>query len=280
MKIFDMSSKFQFSLPSQVYNVNESEMNAITSNPALDFEQARKIFLKAQSILNEAKSYFVLDGFVSDHCEIVRDLSELYACLMSYETDLDRRCKMQKRRLDLLIPVCNEINEQFYLQIKRQLLFDIGSIYSDMMDSKLEIFNSKEEKNAMITKEKIASVNKINQLAMSSIQKFEEFLNTMKIQPDRKVLPEKFDEHNTRSALLAKFYIGRLYSKILTSEPNKRLENLKFCTENYKYIIDYCDNEKRENNSGPYDIMKIEYEICKEMVVYLPAKMDKIRNII
>jgi len=59
------------------------------------------VFLKAQSILNEVKAFFVLDGFVTDHSEIIRDLSELYNVLIFFDGDLDRRCKMQKRRLVL-----------------------------------------------------------------------------------------------------------------------------------------------------------------------------------
>jgi hypothetical protein len=97
-----------------------------------NYEQAKLVFLQAQSLMDGIKNIFVLDGFVSDHCEIIRDLSELYAGLLLFENDLDRRCKMQKRRLDLLIPVADNINEQFYLQMKRQLLFDIGSIYNDV----------------------------------------------------------------------------------------------------------------------------------------------------
>jgi hypothetical protein len=279
LKLLDIHSKFQFNLLNQLYDVSEFEKSAITSNPALDFEQARKIFLKAQSILNDAKSYFVLDGFVSDHCEIVRDESDLYASLLFFEADLDRRCKMQKRRLDLLIPVCNEINEQFYLQIKRQLLFDIASIYSEMMDTKIEIFNTSNDKNTLVTKEKVASVTKINMLASNAIEKFEEFLNTMKVQPNRKILPEKFDDHNVRSALLAKFYVGRLHSKIITTEPSKKLANLKCCFDHYKYLVDYCDKE-REDNPNPIEIMRVEYDLCKEMITYLPAQMEKIRHMI
>lgn len=140
-----------------VYKVKEIEKNAITSNPAVNFEQAREIFLKGQAVLNETKSYFKLDGFVSDHCEIVRDLSELFAALLFFESDADRRCKMQKRRLDLLIPICDDISEQHYLQAKRQLLFDIASIYHDLMDIKSEIYLEKKEKPELKDSKELAA---------------------------------------------------------------------------------------------------------------------------
>ena len=273
----DKPSHFRFNLPKNVYKIEQSELNAITANIALDFEDARKIFLKAQTILNEAKDFFALDGYVTDHCEIVRDLSELYSALLFFEADLDRRCKMQKRRLDLLIPICSDLSEQFYLQIKRQYLFDIGTINSDLMDMKIELFRERKEKNV---KEAASAIHKINTLAANSIEYFESFLNTMKVQPERKVLPDKFDDHNVRPALLAKFYIGRLHSKMITGEPGKRLANVKSTFDNYSYLVNYCEKHAN-NNDTSFDVMssmKVEYEICKELIVFMPVQMEKLRE--
>ena len=132
----------------------------------------------------------------------------------------------------------------------------------------------------MNPKETAKSVEKINSLAKSSIEYFESFLTTMKVQPKKEVLPEKLDDHNVRSALLAKFYIGRLYSKLITLEPKERLSNTKKTLENYTYLVDYCDKENKEENPSVLDRMKIEYNICKEMCTFLPAQMDKIRTMI
>ena len=274
------ASQFRFNMPQNVYRLDFYEKNAITSNIALDYEQAKNIFLKAQTILEEAKGFFKLDGYVSDHCEIVRDLSELYGALIFFEEDSDRRCKMIKRRLDLLIPISNEINEQYYLYIKRQCLFDIASIYSDLMDAKLDIFKSKKETNSITPKESAKAVEKINSLARNSIDFFEKFLTTMKVQPKREVLPDKIDDHNFRSALLAKFYTGRLYSKIISIEPKERLSNAKNTLDNYTFLVNYCDKEEKDGNSDVIDRMRIEYNICKEMITFLPAQMEKIRTMI
>ena len=46
---------------------------------------------------------------------------------------------MNKRRIDLLLPLLKEINSQFYLQISRQLQYEIGEIYSEMTDLKINI---------------------------------------------------------------------------------------------------------------------------------------------
>lgn len=199
---------------------------------------------------------------------------------MFFEEDAERRCKMIKRRLDLLLPVTNEISEQYYLYVKRQCLFDVGSIYSELMDTKIDIFKSKKETNSLTPKETTKSIEKINTLAKSSIEYFENFLNTMKVLPKREVLPEKLDDHNYRSALLAKFYIGRLHSKIIVSEPKERLINTKQTLDNYTFLVDYCEKESKEGNSDVIDRMKTEYGICKEMITFLPAQLEKIRTLI
>lgn len=279
----DKPSRFHFNLPTSLYDVKSVELSAITSNIPFDYEQARSIFLKAQTILNEVKGFFVLDGYVSDHSEIIRDISELYNRLIFFDSDADRRCKMHKRRLDLLIPLCDSISEQYYLTLKRQYLFDIGTIYSDMVDLKIEILSEKQDKfkeNPQLypfsPKESASAVTKINQLAKNSILRFEAFLTTMKVQPEKLLLPEKFDDHNVRPALLAKFYLGRLYSKIISTDAKIRLENCRITLECYSYLVKYCDDHREDNSKEAIDSMEIEYKVCKEMCAFLPGKLDKL----
>jgi KIF-binding protein len=100
----------------------------------------------------------------------------------------------------------------------------------------------------------------------------------MKVQPERFHLPPKYDDHNVRPAMLCHFYIGRLYSKLICNENSTRLDNCKQTLRAYSYIVDYCERQKLEGNNHPIEQMKVEYELCKEMISYLPAKMDKIRE--
>ena len=101
----------------------------------------------------------------------------------------------------------------------------------------------------------------------------------MKIQPARKVLPDKFDDHNVRPALLCKFYLGRLYSKIITNDTKQRIENCRLTLENYNYLTKYCDNHRADTTPEVIESMQIEYSVCKEMCTFLPAKMEKLRQL-
>ena len=81
--------------------------------------------------------------------------------------------------------------------------------------------------------------------------------------PKKEVLPEKFDDHTLRPALLAKFYLGRFYSKLITLEPAQRLENIRKTLENYTYLVEYCDKHKNDNSTEAIEQMNNEYTVCK-----------------
>ena len=47
------------------------------------------------------KKHFILDGFVTDFVELTQDLSKSWKHLAEFDTNLERRCKMHKRRIDM-----------------------------------------------------------------------------------------------------------------------------------------------------------------------------------
>ena len=295
IKECDKPPKFQFNFKNlksvpDFYNYLADVENkfSITANLILDYDQAKKLFTKIQKILQESSEYFKLDGYVTDHCEIVHDISDLYTLLIFYEPNIENKSKMFKRRLDLLKPIVDEISEQYYLLLKRQFLFDCADIYQQMMDIKYEIL---EEKRAELMKEKkevssenkklISSImSKINQLGSNAIAYYKKFIDTMKSMPDKLKLPEKFDAHNVRPILLAHFYIGRLYSKIVPNDNSHALENTKKTFDFYSYMITYCEKHKDDNDPdiNVMEVMKTEYNVCKEMLTFMPVKMENLRK--
>lgn len=64
-------------------------------------------FVCPSELCSKAKEYFQMDGYVTDHIEILQDHSSLFRALAFFEEDLERRCKMHKRRVDMLEPICN-----------------------------------------------------------------------------------------------------------------------------------------------------------------------------
>ena len=235
----------------------------ITDKYVLDFEQARELFLVVQKWLCDAKEYYTIDDRCSDYTELVQDHSRLYKQLIFFEGDYDRQCKMHKRRIDMLNNVVDQLNPQYYLLVCRQLMFELAETYSAMLDLKVSMAD---ESNGQPTGR---ALKKINTLTQQSIDEFNKYIDSLR--NTDKELPEKLAEDDERPAMIAHFYIGRLYSKFVDFDVTKRITNLKKSVEHYKFVVDYT-----KRHPSAKEIVKAEHDICEEMVLLLPAKMDKI----
>jgi len=236
----------------------------ITDKPVCVFGEARNVFKPVQSWLEAAKVFYALDGHCSDHVEIVRDHSSLYKVIAFFDPDLERQCKMHKRRVDMLGGILNQLSRQFYMLVCRQLMFELGEIYSTMLDNKLALI---EDSQAPPSEHARA---KINTLSGKSIENFQAYVDSFRNSEGK--LPDRFEDDDERPALLAHFYMGRLYSKFIDSDVTPRLRNMKNSVNNYKFLVDYCSV-----NPDAMENVKPERDLCEEMIVLLPAKMDKIR---
>ncbi|KAL2083240.1 hypothetical protein ACEWY4_021013 [Coilia grayii] len=229
----------------------------------LDFEEARAVFLVGQNYVGQAKEYFEMDGHVTDHIEILQDHSALFKVLAFFEEDLERRCKMHKRRVDMLEPICKELNAQYYLLVCRQLQFELAETYYEMMDLKLALADRQDDLDAH-------TVKKFNHLCGLSMKYYEMFLDSTRT-PEGK-FPAKLEDDLLRPALVAKFRVARLQSKLISASPTVQLENLGSSLESYKFVVQYC-----EENPEAKGAVETELELSEEMVNLLPIKMNRIR---
>ncbi|XP_053307035.1 KIF-binding protein [Spea bombifrons] len=248
---------------SDVYDSILAVEEKVDCSYPLDFKEAREIFLVGQNYINEAKEFFQLDGHVTDHIEIVQDHSALFKVLAFFEEDYERRCKMHKRRVDMLEPLCKELNPQYYLLVCRQIQFELADTYYEMMDLKVAIGNKLDEMD-------MHTIKKINTLAQSAINYYEMFLDSLR-NPDKK-FPEKLDDDVLRPAMVAKFHIARLYGKHISTDPKKQLENIQKSLNYYSFLVDYCKKYEEAIKS-----VETELELSKEMVALLPTRMERLR---
>ncbi|XP_069117870.1 KIF-binding protein-like [Argopecten irradians] len=229
------------------------------------FSDAREVFLKVQKWLNDSKEFYVFDGRCTDHIEIIQDHSRVFKALAFFEMDLERQCKMHKRRIDMLAAIVGELNPQHYLLIIRQLTFELAEIYSQMVDLKFTIMESESSTPSRHI------IKKINSLVQQSIDQYKSYLDSLKGgKPD---LPDEFSESDTRPALIAMFCMGRLFSKFLLSDVQQRLQNIKKTSSCYEFLIEYCSKFP-----DAAEKVALELSVCKEMVPLLPVKMEKIRQ--
>ncbi|XP_076831098.1 KIF-binding protein [Brachyhypopomus gauderio] len=230
----------------------------------LSFEEARAIFLVGQGHVTQAKEYFEMDGHVTDHIEILQDHSALFKVLAFFEQDLERRCKMHKRRVDMLEPICKDLNAQFYLLICRQLQFELAETFYEMMDLKLAVADKQDQPDSH-------TIKKFNHLCTASIKYYQMFIDSIR-SPEGK-FPEKLEDDLLRPALVAKFRVARLQSKIISVNPTTQVENLSQSLESYNFVVQYCEEHPEAKN-----VVETELELSEEMASLLPIKINRIRS--
>eukprot|EP00794_Sanderia_malayensis_P013830 gene13830-15275_t len=234
----------------------------VADKSANSYETARELFLTGQKWLDTAKEFYVFDGYVTDSIEISQDMSQLYKYLAIFDDSFDRRCKMQKKRIDLLNAPLVELNPQHFLQVCRQLTFEIGDIYGEMADLKKAIM---EQDVGRVSAE---SIKKYNKMLLQSIRYYQSFIDSYK---NKNEMPTSFEDDAIRGVLLAYFYLARLHSKYLTPDRDRKTEHLREEQRMYEFIVNYCDTHPEMPN-----VFEAELDVSREMLALFPAKMNKL----
>ena len=238
-------------------------LEEVRGSKVVDWESARLLFLWSQGRVVASQKYFSMEERCSEYVELAREHGQLYKHLISWEPDHDRQAKMLRRRADLLEPILVQLNVAHYLLTVRQLRFELGEIFSDMMDLKRERLEA-EPGNPQVVK-------KVNMLVQQAVRHFSAFQDTMKV--DGK-LPEEYNEDTVRPALLCHFYLGRLASKLVVPDRSEQqLQNVLATFAAYKAIVDYC-----EAHPVAAEVMSGEVEVCREMVRLMPVRIEKLRR--
>uniref|UniRef100_A0A915JFM2 KIF-binding protein n=1 Tax=Romanomermis culicivorax TaxID=13658 RepID=A0A915JFM2_ROMCU len=251
-------------------------LHLITDRLVCDFESAKPVFMAIQNFLNKSKIFYKLDGWTSDYIEIIQDYSKAYKLLAFFELDVDRKCQMHKRRLDLLENLIKELNPIHYLNQCRQIYMDLGDISAEILDLKYEKLE-KEISSPPSSNQQLAlqshKISKINYLVQRSIKFYRLFLESYKNRDDK--WPEKYDRDQIRPILVAHLALGRLNNKMLT---NDKREKIDFCTkayEQFKFIVNYCENV----DQSILDLVNSEYDVSKDLMRLYTVKIDRLRSL-
>lgn len=236
--------------------------SGVPCSPIDNFDVAKNLFLFGQKCVETAKHFFTLEWHATDNVNIIQDHSQLFKHLIFFEPALERKCRMYKRRVDMLENLLKELNPQHYLVLMRQLYFEVGIICSEMADCKITLTSDSERPTPH-------AVLKINKLIAQSLKHFNSYINSFQDHSGR--LPDKFDKECLRSILSAKFWIARLHSKVIAVDPRVQLDSTKKSLENYQWIVTY-------HKANPADVEACfaeELKMCREMVDLLPHKLAK-----
>lgn len=235
----------------------------VTDQFALTFDDARTIFLNIKAWLDDAQQYYTLENHASDYVQIIQDMSQMYNYLAFFEDSPERQSKMHKRRIDHLESVITELNPTYYLQVCRQIWYELGEIYITILEIKLDKLRETSQRPTP------QALLKINSLIEKSIQHFKSFIESIKelAAEDLTRIPEDLE----KPALKAYFHIAVMYGKFIMPDKVIQLENNKKSLEYFKKMTVYC-----EKYPEACQHVATEIGVSKEMVQLLPLKIVKI----
>jgi len=230
-----------------------------------DIEQAKFLFRLANTQFKKAHEYFVLDGFVTEHSRLKKDVSELYKYITMMETNQARIYAMYERRRDMIEPIVDCINPEAFEAIWSELCVDLVNILHEMFDMKYE-----ELKQCKKVPKK-AQLDLLNQYGKSCIKHATAVANKLE------TLKEIEDRDSYIQAVInQRLAIGKIYSKLYDKDKKQILDYYSLAMDNYKILEAHMRDYRTRNDFTP--TLEEQFRLCTEMIELLPVKMEKVRS--
>eukprot|EP00741_Cyanophora_paradoxa_P010731 tig00020538_g10373.t1 len=243
--------------------------SATLDAPINSYEEAREVFKPGQDWLEKAKMFFVLDGYVTDHCNILWDQSQLYKYLATFEMDASRALIMTKRRAALLEPIIDAINPKAYDEIWKDYTMELAEIWREAMDAKIyATFEVEEDYNP---RKDASAMKKITEWGKAGLKYYALFLKSF--ETSEGVFPDPPPSNYEYLVLTAHFCSARIWTRLCPpASPSLReeiIENMKKGLKEYEWCVNYC------NKHNP-SCFKAEAELAKQMLQVVPLRITGI----
>jgi len=265
--------------------LKKSPNNVLPTPPEMSlastFEEAKELFVPGLKHLSSALNHYVLDGYVTDHVKITQNMSQMYEYLAYFETNGSNKCKMHKRRINMLSAIEQQLSPQVYLDIVLELDYEIAQAYRVMANLKLDALTGKKSKKPANPDKKYV---KINELFLKAIHYFQKFVECYDFppsttntnadnQPSRDREKAKIKDPNDRCEyLLAHFHLAAIYGKLRYSDKVKQLECLGKSIQGYEFVVKYYQQNQ------PIPGFAEQFEIANQMKDLLPLRISQIQK--
>lgn len=254
-------------------------MHWVAPQKVTSFEDARDVFKQGTRASDQAKTFFVLDGFVTEHVRLLLLQSRLYKRLVYWETDQKRQIAMELRRMAIVTPLLgDQLNPSAYTALLQELYFEGAEIASEVYDIKLKKSEKRDEKT--------------NAYALKAIHCYQQYLRFFYSPPPASVtggnnvrLPSnEMTPGEVRTLLLGFFALARMCGKVYF--PKDKEKTLSCWTSSLGFheavpalVQKYQDlqsNAGTTNGQVLKQMFEGELAICHEMLELLPEKINQL----
>jgi KIF-binding protein len=108
-----------------------------------DIEGCKSLFRQANTQFKKALEVFVLDGYVTEHIEVLFSQSRLYKSLGLLEKSGERKASMLEKRREMLEPLMKELNPKAYPATWQKILVEVSEIINDLFSLRVTLLGAK-----------------------------------------------------------------------------------------------------------------------------------------
>lgn len=250
--------------------INLKELTFDTINWAfiyLDFprskEEILKLFRTSNTQYKKSMSFFVLDGYVTEHISMSQEISSMIKDLSSIENDNTAKVSFLEKRLALIDPLRIALNPKAYPVFYEKLIVESAEICNEICElSGVELLKAKKT-------DKI--IEKINGYGMKCVEMYTEIEKILEEQKENR------DKNYYQSVVNTKFNIAKVFSRLIGKGKPEKINFLKKSMERYKDIVSYMKNLLKEKGNLDFNFSE-QLRICEEMGELLPVKISKINS--
>ena len=256
------------------------------------FEQARILFLRCRAEFSKALEFYILDGHVTDHITIQQEISKLFHHIAAFEKEVKRIAAMEKRRIQLLQPIANDINNEHYVLKTKELWYECAQAAQEIHEAYyMNVEAAFQTGGFPLPKE----MKKSDEGIFMAVTFYEKFLHTMYSNEGKH--KDIIDKDNLPSVLSAHFAMARLYGHGFggaTGNTTMRVEMLKKALEKHRWLVEFAERnipdalvemeqaayvEGQDHKKIKEDgLFELELKVCKEMIELLPQRIDQIHR--
>lgn len=254
------------------------EFNGLKLEPSPIQFKSISSYADAESFLNQglhffkkAKEYYILDGFVTEHFEILQSISKLYDIVSSFTKDHIVRIGLHEERIHLLEPLLTVLNPNHFHVMIQQIYVSCGEIYEEMMSILYEQYKNYKTFH-ILTIPPNDDIRNMNHYISRSIFMYEKFIQSIiKIQEEKKN-PLEIDEDYREPFFNILFALTSLYQKIMSN-------NKKLIIESYEKSISYCEMIlKYSKFSSTSESIQKNIRACNEMMKLLDETIINLKE--
>ena len=217
------------------------------------WSEAREAFNASALNFREALTHYRLDGWVTEHCTILIDVSNLYKQLAPFEADLHRKCVLHRHRAKALEPLLESLNAEVFENLVHSIHLELAETYRAILELKLAGKRPP---------------RKLQNAGGKAARHYRAFLGSFKHVGDPN---EPLEDGVEAHVLLACCNLSRVQQKVAASDPGLEKTLLQEALSMLEYVTGYCSRHPGVLQDGR---LAAEQPLIEEMRDLLRAKLQ------